>query len=406
MGADHLILEAQSHDEVYRAMLRAEWRKHGAVKEFAERTGIASQAFLSYVIGPHPQRNLSPKLAAIIANTLPWDAMQRESFTGHVSAAYEFRRKSIREQRQQLASRTLHHLVEELHLSFIEAISGADHTVVKRHYAAVAERGKSIFSQSSPRSSALDFVELCLMLSNVLSVLDQAHEALFYARYAHKILSERERADYASQVEQFDHLLIQSLEMQSSALHILGLEREAYDLSGPATRWLLTQIKSPLWEARASSQPIFTLCETPRFSLREVKSLARDVSVACEMLAKKDEIAARKHQFNLHRALGLAYLRYGNLPEAERVLRPLLDQHQKIPELGLIHQVSFLRDLACQRLLVGDEVEFAELVKRALSIAVNAGFDHQIRKLRRIFGDTIQSIFEESTSNRNMPEGC
>ncbi|GEM_PF-3495806 len=119
------------------------------------------------------------------------------------------------------------------------------------------------------------------------------------------------------------------------------------------------------------------------------------------MLAKKDAIAARKRQFNLHRALGLAYLRYGNLPEAERVLRPLLDHYQKIPGLGLVHQVSFLRDFACQRLLVGDEVEFAEVVKRALSIAVNAGLDHQTRRICNTFGDTIlQPIFEELPSNR------
>ncbi len=413
---DHrLIVEAQSHDEAYRAMLQAALAEQGAIKEFAERTGIVTSNYLSHITtsstkrkqksdGPQEQnrhpRHLSPELAEKIAPHLPWNTQQRERFIEHVTLAHDLRLRAAQNQKEELLGLTLNHWVEELRLPFRAATSSPDHTTAKKEYAAVAERCKMLIAQFIPRSFSLDFVELCLMLSNVSCVLDQAYEAFFYAKYAYNMLSEREKSSYSSQSGRFYGLLAASLDTQATALHNLGLEQEAHDISGSATRQMLSEVKIPLVETKASSMPILTLCETARFSIREVIILAKDAKDSCNVLAKKDEVAARNYEFSVNRALGLAYLRYGKLSEAEKTLRPLLDQYERIPGMGLVKQVTFLRDFAHQRLSAGAVDEFTEYIRRALSIALDAGFDHQIRKIHNLLGEAVQPIYEELISSR------
>jgi hypothetical protein len=99
--------------------------------------------------------------------------------------------------------------------------------------------------------------------------------------------------------------------------------------------------------------------------------------------------------FMLDRSLAQAYLRYGNLKKARRLLEQLQTGVGRLPVAGALHRVIFLKSYAevCWR--EGDQDDWIDVMRSAIHLATTAGLRHQVEEIRTHYGPAGLPLLDE-----------
>jgi hypothetical protein len=97
----------------------------------------------------------------------------------------------------------------------------------------------------------------------------------------------------------------------------------------------------------------------------------------------------------LDRSLAQAYLRYGNVKKATALLQPLVEQVDRLPLVGVLHRVSFLRVYAEALWLAGDRQAWEDVMRVTCQLADDAGLTHQMAEIRRRYGDSLEAVLKK-----------
>ena len=339
-----LSLEEQVHREVYVAILNSALRDVGSKARLAEHLGI-SRAYLSYVLHLDPRtsnssRRPSLRIAEAIARALPLAPDVRDALLDHMYQAHVGRI-----QRRQLLAESLSAEVIAARLASLRALHSqatfADLTRDRRmHYRAVLAASRAQLCALAPSRHPLAAIDLCMLIHDAQCVLNRPDDALFHAKRARAILDVFGPDLKPSQREQADAFSVQVLRAESVAYHNMRLGRPAYQASQIAEHADAGHNPSAGQLPHILRDRIAALTDQPRFTLSEVEGLADRGVAVCERRAQGlDELWA----FLIRRSQAQAYISYGNLKRAGRLLASLRAQLATIPDLGPLLRVMFLK---------------------------------------------------------------
>ena len=198
--------------------------------------------------------------------------------------------------------------------------------------------------------NVLDAIELCLVLHDVESVLNLHGDALYHALQARALLDGIADPRAVSDRERYQHYQVNVVRAFAVAFHNLKLSRAAYDACLEADARAVAQKQLNLWRPHIVRDAINALSQRPRFALSTVEGLAD----RARAVAGQDDATSPLWELLLDRSLGRAYLRYGNLKKARRVLRDQLDALDRTAVLGPLHRVSVLSTVAELHWIEGD----------------------------------------------------
>ncbi|MCS7260368.1 MAG: helix-turn-helix domain-containing protein [Anaerolineae bacterium] len=385
--------QAQLHREVYIAMLNSALRAWGSKRRFAERVGISPQ-YLSYLCDPYNIRTPSVQLAQKIADILPISLEQRKSLLEHMLSANERRLQLNTFPRSGIHDCTVESYLVELRRMHQMATFSGNAPLTKIQYGVIREISITLIKNLDPIANPLAFVELCLLLSEVQCVLDRPDSALYYAKIARSVMESADPSDFWRDRERFESFQINAILAEAVAYHNLKLFDNAYDccLQAEATEAMKHQPK--FWKPHLYRDKINALIGKPRFTLGEAEGLANRVRDICTQRAGEFDPLL---ELLINRSLGQAYIQYGNLKKAHRLLQTLIDQMETTPHVGALHKVLLLRTFASLLWKQNALSDWKSFIKSARDIATEAGLHHQIHEIEQEYGpETISALSEES----------
>jgi hypothetical protein len=223
-------------------------------------------------------------------------------------------------------------------------------------------------------------------------VLNRPSEALYYAKWAQAVLAPLDaRAGWGADQSRFDHYRVNVWVAEAVAYHNLGLyqpEAAAYMQAEAAVAEVIPTARG-FWVPHLARGEINALRDRPRFTLSEVAGLARQARAVCE---RRDDPGDQLLLLLLSEAEGRAYLRYGSLAKAGRVLRRTLETLDQVPASGALHHVMVLKTVARWRWVVGDQTEWMHFMALTLRTAITAGLAHQVAGLRQTYGPALEPV--------------
>ena len=172
----------------------------------------------------------------------------------------------------------------------------------------------------------------------------------------------------------------------STAYHNLGLSRQAYDCCAAIEALSEFAQHAPRQIPHLYRDKLNALMDLNRFSIREAEFLAAQVEDVCEARVYRDE-EIDLLVLLIRRSLARAYIRYGNLRKADRLLRDELDRLDKLSYIGPLHKVMVLRTSVELSWKHQDRDKWSDFVQQALRIARQAGLYHQIQEIQRSYDE-------------------
>jgi tetratricopeptide (TPR) repeat protein len=274
-----------------------------------------------------------------------------------------------------------------------QAASFTPTTRAARHaYGVLHLLSRQMVETWDPRREPLACVEAALLLHDAACVLNRPSEALYYARWAQAVLAPLDaRAGLGEDQSRFDHYRVNVWVAEAVAYHNLGLyqpEAAAYMQAEAAVAEVIPTARG-FWVPHLARGEINALRDRPRFTLSEVAGLARQARAVCE---RRDDPGDRLLLLLLSEAEGRAYLRYGSLAKAGRVLRRTLETLDQVPASGALHHVMVLKTVARWRWAVGDRTEWMHFMALTLRTAITAGLAHQVVGLRQAYGPALEPV--------------
>lgn len=379
--------EAELHQGVYRAALESVLAATGSKMALARSVGITPQ-YLSYILAG--QRSPGSELAERIVREMPLEASQRTELLEHIHLAKErdlerqHRRESVR------PDRDVPNLVLQMGSAHHEATFRATPARALKLYQIVKTAASELFETTSPRLWPNDYIELCFLLHDVNSVLNNHYDALYYARRAYSLIISLRNYLSGDIRRLISDRLEHSLRAQSTSYRNLGLYKEAYLCCLKAI-----DIHKPI----KNNNSIFIYGETlrsirgvPRFALTEAENISDHIYRMCDSIG---DGFAPLWLFSADYNLGRAYIAHGNIKKAKRVVSPYRERLEQVPALGPIHLVNFLETHARIQHLIGDKEAWKLNIGQALFVAHQAGLGHQIAKIKAQYGSEVYGIIEE-----------
>ncbi|NJP07442.1 MAG: helix-turn-helix transcriptional regulator [Chloroflexaceae bacterium] len=379
MSLFSLLQEAEMHRTAYQAFLQGVLKRSWSKRQFAQRVDISVQ-YLSYIL--HDERVLSITLAERMASVLALSADERYQFLFHVHGATE---KRLRLQQEFSLSGSDKRLdaslqrLRELHntASFTHHVEAS-----KTLFRTVYTIGCGLLQQVHHTDPLLDVVELYLLLHDTASVLYMQINALYYAKSARFLIDLSNRWEFpVEKRDRYDQMEINALRAEAVAYHNLGLDREALHCCQAIEMTTAIQKQPALWIPHLYRDTINALSGRPRFAIREAEAYADTVRMWCDRLT---DTSAPLMVCMIERSLAHAYLQYGNLRKAQRLLQYPEDLLSQLPVVGPLHRVLVLGTAAQIRWHIGDTTEWSALIQAALTTALAAGLTHQIESMKNM----------------------
>jgi hypothetical protein len=375
--------EAQIHRGVYIATLRAalsDWEHHA---DFAASIG-RSRVFLSYLLRENGTQTPSPETAERIVRALPLPGEQRHDLFEHMYLAAERRLRARRTTRQVVSETSLEDLVQRMRAAHWAAMYAVEAAAALPQYQLLRDLAKDVLSFTNLRQHPLVFVETCLLLHDTESVLDRPADALFHARLASDVMRSLDPADYRRSRERFEHLRVNVPYAEAVTLATLGLANQAErPLLEALTASQQSSTAHTFWLPHLYRHQLVTVSGKPRFSQYHVRELAHLARTAC---SRRSDPLDPQVDLLIDESLASAYLRFGSersVRAAARLLQPAVESIERVPYLGPLHRTILLKSYAraCWALRRSDE--WRHYVQQALTTAIDAGLQHQVRIIRR-----------------------
>ena len=94
-------------------------------------------------------------------------------------------------------------------------------------------------------------------------------------------------------------------------------------------------------------------------------------------------------------AEGRAYIQYGNLRKAAAVLVGLVEQADRVPQIGPLHHVIVRKTVAGLHWARGDHPAWADWIGQARTIGHAARLTHQVAGIVRTYGAAVAPLLVE-----------
>ncbi|MEZ4728072.1 MAG: hypothetical protein R3E79_13155 [Caldilineaceae bacterium] len=380
--------EAQLHREAYIALLDGLLQSTAAKRHFAQRVGITPQ-YLSYLLNPF-DRTPGPDLARKMVDALPLDVTARDPLLQHLLLSSERRLQAHRTAQQEFPQVNL-----ATHMALIQqaqtAANFAQHPEqAKAQQQALQATGALLLQQMSPMCYPLDYAQLCLWLHSVESARDLHANAIYHAKKARAVLGNFVRTDFGpAERERFADLAFHALRLEAVTYYNLKVARAAYDLCCAGEALPEVKQRPQTWLPHLYRDKINAYAELPRFSIRAAEAWAHHGKQLCEQIAHDE---APLWALMLDRSLARAYLRYGNVKKAMVLLQPFVEQVNRLPLVGVLHRVSFLRVYAEALWLSGERQAWESVIASTLHLASSAGLTHQIAEIKKRYGASVEWV--------------
>lgn len=396
--------QAHLHREVYIALLQSVLHEPGAKRRLAARIGISPQ-YLSYLLQTETENTYSFRLpnarvAERIAQGLDLEPGQRACLLEHMHLA---RACSSDLARSGLSAPPAIYL-KDIRAAEREANTTPDPHVFRRKYLDIRDTCLLLLQHSLIYTYPLDTVEICLLLHEALCILNQAAEALYYAKLAQAIMENLSRHDYLHrETERFDRSALQTIGAQARAYSDLRLYQMAYEqcllaeLQVSSMHYCPDIILSQLYR-----DTLQALCRTPRFALSEAEGLVDRMHRLCD--GTQSELAPR-WLFLAQQYLVRAYLNYASdlsLKKAGKLVTEISRQLPAIPHLGPLSQTLFFKTSARFYWQKGATAQWADLLTQALTTALDAGLAHQISDMKHTYGQALQPLLADLASRPTL----
>lgn len=391
--------EAEIHRAAYRALLQGVLHQPGRKQQVARQAGISVQ-YLSYVL--HDARVLGVATAERIAAAVPLEAAERQQLLTHVQQASECRLRCF----QALTTPDLRETLP-MHLVSLRQMHDAASFArdASRSYAQLRGLyavGRRLLPPALRTQTPLDVVELCLLLHDTASMIHQQVDALYYAQIARHVLTAQNRWEGSLEERaRWDQLEINAIRAEAVAYHNLARDRDAVICCAEAETTRAMRHQPADWIPHVYRDKINALCGQPRFAIREAEAYADTVRAWCD---RRSDPAAPLQVLMIERSLAQAYLRYGNVRKARRLLQDPSDRLAQMPVVGPLHQTLVLSTTAQACWHAGDRTEWAAYITATLQVATAAGLTHQLRKLQQTYGEHLQPWMDALVVH-GVPEG-
>ncbi|MFI5272026.1 MAG: hypothetical protein ACHQ4H_03205 [Ktedonobacterales bacterium] len=389
-----LAQEEQMHREVYVAILNSALLAVGSKARLAETLGI-SRTYLSYLLHPDPLtsdsfRRPSLRIAERIARALPLDAKSRAALLAHMQGASLARLERLAPTALQMDDEQLSQRLGELRALHRAASYAPTVGAASTSYAVLRVACHTLIEHVEQHRHPLAFAELCFLLHDAQCVLNLPGEALFSAKRARAALEWPDERAQPIERSHLDALRIQAIRAETVALHNLGLFRQAYAGS------LLAERLERMASGPTAQMPyvlrdrLEALTGRPRFTLADVVQLADTGRALCERGGSDTDAL---WAFLLGRSLAQAFVAYGSLERAGRLLDTLYHDMASVPLLGPLHRTLFLKTHATYLWRIGDRSGWEHVALRAVAVAQTAGLTRELAQLRRQYVAVLPTAF-------------
>ena len=383
--------EAQLHREAYIALLDGLLQTTAAKRHFAQTVGITPQ-YLSYLLNPF-DRTPGPEVARKMADALPLDPMARDNLLEHLLLASERRLQAHLAAQQEFPKVDVTTDIARLHQAHAAVNFAPNPAQARAQQQLLQETGVLLLRQMHPLHHPLEYAQLCLWLHSVESTRNLHANALYHAKKARAVLGHFTRTEFnAAERKQFDELTFNALRLEAVSYYNLKVARPAYDLCCLGETLPEVQQQPQSWLPHLYRDKINAYSQLPRFSIREAEQWAHHGKQLCEQVAHDQ---APLWAFMLDRSLAQAYLRYGSVKKATALLQPLVEQVDRLPLVGVLHRVSFLRVYAEALWLTGDRQAWEDVMRVTCQLADDAGLTHQMAEIRRRYGDSLEAVLKK-----------
>lgn len=347
------------------------------------RAAELSPVHLSYIRAD--KRMPSVAMARRLAAELSWTGEQRDGFVHHVERMWQLKVSCRREvsPRSPGPSDEMLQLVRQAHAEATFARDSSNANILYRRARMLSELFLDV---TNPQQAPLKFLEFSFVAHDALCVLNRSDEALWHAKRARVIALSLERAK-TSDRERTDFARVNALRCEAVALHNLGLARSVQEVCQEIETVEGLKQSEGFWRPWLNRDKMQALMERPRFSIREIESLAWQGIRVCE---KRRDPVDPLVVLLLTQSLARAYLINGNFQKAFRLLSRMESNLEQIPQIGPLHRVMFFKTFAQYYWLQGSRgAEWRSFAGRAWRLASDAGLDHQRQELEKEFGTAL-----------------
>ncbi len=320
-----------------------------------------------------------------MAKVLPLPHEQQEAWLYHMQRIWELRQGAERHVRAEVEDRRVEEIVEGIKQAHGVATFARDPAVAKTLYRQVRTSAELLLPGVNLERDPINYIELCFLMHEALSVLNRNDEGLWYgkrARWVAESIDDPRR--YHIDQERLDHMVVNAIRAEAVADHNLKLFRAALERCEAAERTDALGRDPDLWKPHLYRDMINALEGIPRFPITRAENLADQVRDICDTRGHESDGML---SFLIQASLARAYVRHRNFKDACGVLSTGLDHLHRTRNLGPLHQVIFLRTFArfysVQRAYGSD---WSYLIREATRIASLAGLEHQLNEMREEFG--------------------
>lgn len=388
---------AEIHRETYAAIIKS-WVPHGKKDEFARRCGITRE-YLSCLCAldnqldgsvPIHKRYPSPKTARRISEALPAPNEIKHSLVENMELAHVNAVKAYYATKGSIAQRLVIERLSDIAQFHWQATFGTDLAEVECAYHVVRDAAVSLLRQIDPEEYPDSFAQACLYYHDAQCILNRADEALRYAKIAQHVLESIAEPEPGYSKEQRDNLMINAIRGEAVAYHNLGLDRRVPDilLERSCSTSAYRNAKS-FWEPLVKRDLINAMVRIPRFSIREVCKVVRQIETVCAR--KSDEFT----WFLVRESWLRCLIERGKWKQAQQVFSEETKHLSHLPYVGALHRALLFKSGAQLAWKLHNSEAWKVYVTEAVSLMHQAGLKHQMGAVRQAYGSALYPILAE-----------
>ena len=325
---------------------------------------------------------ISINKARTIAPFLPLSHEDQESWLYYV-AAYWKSQKKYSSFVKEMSQDNLANLVTEVSNVYQSATYNPDPQIVKQSYYRAMTTAENTLGMISIQRHPDIYLELCMMLQDIYSIVGRVVDALAFAKRSRYICDLMDLRDYPQYEERLIYHKVDVFRAEIVALHNLKRDNEAFKLTQDVENVDEFKQNSSFWKPHLYRDRLNAMAGMKRTSVSDAFYFAETVRNICQ---KRADAYDPLLNFLIDRSLARVLITRDNklnIKRANLLLRKNYDELDRISHLGALHKVLFLRTYAEAWWKQGDDVQGVELIRQALQIATEANLNHQLAEIQK-----------------------
>jgi hypothetical protein len=257
--------EAELRRSAYIAVLRGELGAFESHERFASRIGRA-RIYLEQLLKDEGGRAPGPRIAHEIVEALPLDPERRRDLLDQMLLAGERRVMARRLEVGAARTTPLDNQIETIRKMHWAASYAGDANIARIQYRGLLATGERFLNQPGNGRRPLIAVETCLVLHDVLSVLNRPAQGLMYAMTAGRVLRRLDPGEYRKERERVHHFRVNAPVAEASSLTSLGLAKQAeHRLLRSEAAMQESETAAAFWTPHIARSKLAALSERNRF---------------------------------------------------------------------------------------------------------------------------------------------